>query len=305
MNAFQLDLFPVSALDAPFGRPTEAKKTVMPPEQPPGLQGVIFKLNPRLRSSWRIEWKQGAPGAVLQLPLAFAEAPDSIREALVEWAIVVRNRGRRPKETVRRHRAQLEAVIRGYMDDVNKGLMGSPSQRLRAEAKARSRWQDFRTSLVANGRCHHLEDILARIAPLLPGPAPSLAITWAPFAGGLSYHRRLKSPDGSPCHLVSISRGYDFPNASVEMVGGVVYHECLHALIPPRIQGGRRVIHGREFRRQEKLYPWYREWVGWHREVLPLNVAWLKRRFGRGRIDAQEWHRLRWPAHCVPRRRFF
>jgi glycine cleavage system aminomethyltransferase T len=35
---------------------------------------------------------------------------------------------------------------------------------------------------------------------------------------------------------------------------------------------GRRVVHGRDFKRLEKKYIFYEEWMDWHRKVLPLNL---------------------------------
>jgi hypothetical protein len=52
-----------------------------------------------------------------------------------------------------------------------------------------------------------------------------------------------------------------------------VYHECLHIAVPPAIRDGRRVVHGREFRRREKEYRFYEEWRRWHAEKLPSIIS--------------------------------
>jgi hypothetical protein len=47
----------------------------------------------------------------------------------------------------------------------------------------------------------------------------------------------------------------------------LVFHECLHELIPPRASGGRLLVHPPEFRAREKLHPdfgrarGYEEWI--------------------------------------------
>jgi hypothetical protein len=49
----------------------------------------------------------------------------------------------------------------------------------------------------------------------------------------------------------------------------VVHHECLHVVVPPQEGKGRRVVHGREFRRREKEYRFHDAWRKWHAEKLP------------------------------------
>ena len=105
-----------------------------------------------------------------------------------------------------------------------------------------------------------------------------VVLTWSSRVGGLSFHSKRHRNNGDEYNLISISKGYDFGNCPLYAVKGVLYHECLHVLIPTEIVNGRRVVHGREFKRREKLYAHYTEWIKWHKDVLPKNVYLLKRK---------------------------
>lgn len=57
-------------------------------------------------------------------------------------------------------------------------------------------------------------------------------------------------------------------------VGFVVFHELLHAVLPPRVENGRRKIHTPEFRRAEARHPDFGRAQRWEHD----NVAILIRR---------------------------
>jgi len=46
-------------------------------------------------------------------------------------------------------------------------------------------------------------------------------------------------------------------------VQAVVYHEMLHAAMPPEEGGGRRCLHGADFRRRERQLPGYEAAETW------------------------------------------
>lgn len=54
--------------------------------------------------------------------------------------------------------------------------------------------------------------------------------------------------------LIRIHRVLDTPEVPRFVVEAVVYHELLHADMPPEVRGGRRYFHTPEFRRRERLY---------------------------------------------------
>jgi predicted metal-dependent hydrolase len=54
--------------------------------------------------------------------------------------------------------------------------------------------------------------------------------------------------------LIRVHRLLDSPEVPRHVVESVVYHEMLHADMPPEVRNGRRLFHTPEFRRRERLY---------------------------------------------------
>lgn len=127
------------------------------------------------------------------------------------------------------------------------------------------------------GKFHDLRSVFAAVNATYFGGELKARITWSNRIGGLSFHTIRKDPlSGEMVNLISISRGYDFENCPFFAVAGVVYHECLHIVVPPESVNGRRVVHGKVFRNREHRYIYYDDWIKWHREVLPKNIRTLR-----------------------------
>ena len=60
------------------------------------------------------------------------------------------------------------------------------------------------------------------------------------------------NPDHS---LIRIHPVLDSPRVPEHVVGFVVFHEMLHAMLGKEIHGQRELSHGPEFRRQERAHP--------------------------------------------------
>jgi predicted metal-dependent hydrolase len=99
-------------------------------------------------------------------------------------------------------------------------------------------------------------------------------ITWGKAStGGCRSRRRSASLQlGSYSYedrLIRIHRVLDNPNVPRYVVEAVVYHELLHADMPPEIRGGKRQFHTPEFRRRERLYRNLTKAESWIGEHLP------------------------------------
>ncbi len=128
------------------------------------------------------------------------------------------------------------------------------------------------------GKFHDLNKVFDAVNQMYFQGELRARITWSNRVGGLSFHTKRTDPlTGEVLDLISISRGYDFANCPFYAVAGVVYHECLHIVIPPEMRNGRRIVHGKNFRQRERRYIYYDQWIKWHREVLPKNVRALRR----------------------------
>ncbi|HXU33980.1 MAG TPA: hypothetical protein VN851_25690 [Thermoanaerobaculia bacterium] len=70
-------------------------------------------------------------------------------------------------------------------------------------------------------------------------------------------------------HVIRIHPLLDDPEVPRYVVESVIYHELLHAAMPPVSDGHRRCIHSPEFRRREELFPEHRRAERWIAEKLP------------------------------------
>lgn len=244
---------------------------------------VRVEVGIRLRDSWKVTWTRRQESLLLRVPPALEAAPREAKEAALRWAVLVAKRsrkagpGRSADSDARLERRRLEGIIRDALAQTSE--TGTPG-RARAMRLATNRRRLAR--LNPKGRWHDLEACLSAINAQYFAGALAARITWAVRLGGLSTHRMAEDGEGRPYHLITISRGYDSPEVTPEILGGVVYHECLHAAIPPRKEGDRRVVHGRDFREQERKYEHYREWRDWHRTGLPKALRRMMREEKRG-----------------------
>lgn len=131
----------------------------------------------------------------------------------------------------------------------------------------------------AQGKFYNLNEILAEVNnEYLNNSLTDVFISWSPRTGGRSFQTK-KVLENRIVDYISISSGYDFDNCPRYAVKGVVYHECLHIVVPPYItKSGSRIAHGSEFKKREKQFKEYKEWNDWHNFILPTNLPKLKRR---------------------------
>jgi hypothetical protein len=80
--------------------------------------------------------------------------------------------------------------------------------------------------------------------------------------------------------LIRIHRVLDHPEVPRYVVEAVVFHEMLHADMPPEIRGGKRLFHTPEFRRRERQYRNLTRAERWIGENMP---ALLKVRAAMGK----------------------
>jgi hypothetical protein len=226
---------------------------------------------PRLRQGWRLEWKRGlltsghGPRGSLRVPKTFLDASDATLAALAAWARLAMQR---KSPARRKERIALEKLLHGWIE-----ARHGEDEHVRKLTRRRAARRVAR--LNPAGEHHDLTAIFGAINAEYFGGALEAKITWSRRWGGLSTQTTAHDAAGKPYALLTISRGYDHKSATPEIVGGVVYHECLHIAVPPQevtetsANRGRRVVHGREFRRREKEYRFYEEWRKWHAEKLP------------------------------------
>lgn len=276
---------PAPAPTCPSGHPAQAEPAPPAPTDaaaarvdgiPAGFLGLLrgpyarirVELKPRLRASWRVSWERRGEFLRLEAPAHLADAPPEIRRALLDWSLLVSRRGRRT-EAERARRSALENAVRRHLD----APVGSAAAARLAASDARKL-----SRLAPRGAYHDLQHIFDTVNARYFQGRLEARITWSARFGGLSTHSIARDGEGRPYHLLTISRGYDQPEVTPEILGGVVYHECLHIAIPPRQANGRRIVHGPDFRKREREYDHYEAWRTWHRHELPKALRRMRKR---------------------------
>jgi hypothetical protein len=181
-------------------------------------------------------------GLRLRLHRAFLEANDEALTAVIAFAAGAR--GKRRQEALSRLRAHVDAW---------RGVQRRRGAELLPRGELRPR-----------GDVHNLVAIREELNRKLFSGKLAPAITWGRWShlGRRRRTIRLGSYDETQ-RLIRIHPALDQPWVPRHFVAAVVHHEMLHALLPARDGGGRRCLHGPEFRRQERELPGYAAAEAW------------------------------------------
>ena len=210
---------------------------------------TVLKLEPR------------GPLRTVRMNAFFAHAPDPVREAVVSW---IRS-GRR----ARRKLELLDAWVETQIEVVE-----------RLEPRA--------VRISTRGRVHDLEALGAQLrarefanefagADDAQGLPEFPRVTWGRATRSRTRRTlRLGSFDYWS-GLVRMHPVLDQPAVPESFVRYVLFHELLHAALPAeRGNGGRRVYHGREFRRREQAYSGTQGALEWEKQHL-AELLWSAR----------------------------
>ena len=132
--------------------------------------------------------------------------------------------------------------------------------------------------LDGRGRVHDLQAILDRLNADHFDGAVEARIGWGK-SGALPGRRSIRT--GVYLHAaraIRIHPALDREEVPEFYVAAVVFHEMLHQVVPPSERGGRRTIHGREFRRRERAYPDHARAEAWEKANVHLLLAAPRRR---------------------------
>ena len=114
----------------------------------------------------------------------------------------------------------------------------------------------------ANGDCYDLEPMFDRLnADHFNGSISKPKLGWSRGASST-----LLGHYDPPHHAVVLNRLLDSTQMPVCVVEFVLYHEMLHILHPVQLHSGRRHIHTKAFRADEKRFPSYEEAIQFIRQ---------------------------------------
>ncbi len=175
-------------------------------------------------------------GMVVRVHRCFATAPETLLPSVA--ALIAPADGRR-RASIERVRRTALASVRAYFDNQ---VADSPPKR---------------PPLTPKGRCFDLAAMRDEINVQEFAGRLSVDITWGRWGTRKRRARTASIRLGSfdqRLGLVRIHPTLDAEDVPRYVVMSVVHHEMLHADLPARARGGRRVLHSPEFRRRERLF---------------------------------------------------
>ena len=127
--------------------------------------------------------------------------------------------------------------------------------------------------LLSRGRVYDLQEIFDRVNALHFEGRIEARIGWGPVRAG---RRRRTVKTGvyvQDARIIRIHPTLDRVQVPEFYVAAVVFHEMLHQAVPAREVGGRRIVHGAEFRRRERAYPDHARARTWEERNLALLLS--------------------------------
>jgi hypothetical protein len=164
----------------------------------------------------------------------------------------------------------VEALCRyvGTSDRIASAHLGRYIERHREHIRRR---KSRNLHLSASGAHHDLGSIYTDVNARYFSGQVDAQISWGRSAGGKRRRSRRSIKLGSYCsrdRLIRVHPALDAEFVPRYFVEYIVYHEMLHHVLPPALRNGRRLLHDREFKRQEQLFGDYAPALRWERENL-------------------------------------
>jgi len=210
--------------------------------------GERVRLTVHDNRSTMVSFRRAAGDLHYRVHHMFLEAPGEVVRALAAFAGPARGAAARRREAG----GQIDAFVRARRDRIGAPRVGT---------------------LQPRGRAHDLEAIFDRLNRSEFGGAIQARIGWGAVRPG---RRRRTVKTGvylQDARVIRIHPTLDRPEVPEFYVAAVVFHEMLHQAVPAREAGGRRVVHGRDFRARERAYLDHERARAWERRHLGLLLS--------------------------------
>lgn len=142
------------------------------------------------------------------------------------------------------------ALFRRFVHDNRGGLCKKPPQKI---------------SVKTGGKYHDLREMFDEINAEYFDGRINAVITWGSRCSRYAVRRRTLGSYSESTNIIRINPALDKKTVPRYFVAFVVYHEMLHADIGTERQGGRRIVHSREYKKQEKLFKDYGKAIAWEK----------------------------------------
>jgi hypothetical protein len=212
---------------------------------------IVF--NKRLKRGWSVKINPLFGKRTLTVPSYFEDAPEKVKSALIEWALMPATRRYKKLSGNAQRKKQIEHFIWEYVE-----ASGN---------KAEKKFSINPDTLRTEGRIYDLLEVFNKLNTAYFNSRIVSYIRWNKSAWR-SYQTFYVDKQGKRNSLISIAQTYNRPDVPRFAIEGIVFHEMLHIAIPPYKRGHQNVIHGAEFKRAERQFQFFKEWRRWEKEHL-------------------------------------
>jgi hypothetical protein len=186
--------------------------------------------------------------------------------------------------SVRERHGRLELNLHHMFIEAPRGVLAALANYLRGRSRGVDRLDVFieanrnritrsrSTGAGALGRRYDLESIRDALGRAYFGGPLAVPIAWGRDRGGRKNSVRLGSYSFEEGEI-RIHPILDQSRVPAHVVVGVVYHEMLHHVLGAEQRAGRRVVHGREFRRRERAFVHFERAERWEKDNLAQLVG--------------------------------
>lgn len=242
--------------------------------QPPSFEEItrarnIPKLtitfNKRLRKSWHLTINADNHNKVT-LPYLLKDAPEEIKEAVLDWAALVKPRLTRKRKAYYLQKRKLEKAVWQYLEE--QGVAFRQKRVINPDTFTHN----------TKGTVYDLKELFDSVNQhYFKGKIQSF-IRWGSYASKTSYQSYFNDQHGGKQNLITIAGAYNHPKLPEFAITGLIFHEMLHIVYPRYKKNGRNVIHGPEFKKAERMYPFRDKWYRWERENMYKIIRSLRRK---------------------------
>jgi hypothetical protein len=232
---------------------------------------LAVTVNRRLKRGWRVIFPHLNSTRTLIIPPYLIDAPEEVKTALIDWALLPCPRRRTKVREIRQRRSLLEQEIWRYVES------------LPCAHRRTARFDPQTLHGKTAGHTFDLREIFDSVNDRYFNGSLQAVLRWGSEGSKTSFHTKKTDLAGTHVDVITIAGVYNFPEVPRFAIEAVMHHEMLHIAIPPVKRNGRNVIHGREFAAAERRFSQFHEWQQWERECLTKIIRRMKSRHKRGR----------------------
>lgn len=230
-----------------------------------GSHDLTVTFNNRLKTSWKLITGRDGKRRMI-IPAILQHAPEEIKRAIISWALLKKpflKKNRREYYIVKK---QLEQSVWNYLSSQGvtprRKVIRNPNKLLESTRGVR----------------YDLQVIFDAINREYFNNALCSYVRWGATGSKISYQSPHTDTKGAPCSLITIAGAYNHPDVPEYAIRGVMFHEMLHIAQPPYKKNGRRVIHGREYRKAQDAFPELDRWLLWEKKHMHEIIASLRKK---------------------------